>query len=280
MTISTRTRIGCARAAYRAISLVRGAGRGDEVTVRRGGHRWRLDLREGIDLSIYLFGSFEPGVVRSYRRLVRPGHVAVDVGANIGAHTLPLAAAVGATGRVFAFEPTGWAFAKLRANLELNPSLHDRVTAEQVMLVRPGEPVVPGQVYSSWPLTSGDELHPLHRGRLRSAADARAATLDEYAAGAGIERMDFVKLDVDGAEPDVLVGAAGVIGAFKPTIVTELAPYLYDGTSGFEDMIAALAGHGYRIEHLRTGRALPADPAFLRSRLPAGSSMNVLCRPA
>ena len=59
---------------------------------------WRLDLLEGIDL----LGSFEPLTVRAYRGIVRPGDTVLDIGANVGAHTLPLAQLVGETCRVIA----------------------------------------------------------------------------------------------------------------------------------------------------------------------------------
>ena len=185
VTVPARTMMAGARAAYHVVNLARGPWRDKEVEVSRGGLRWRLDLREGIDLSIYLLGSFEPSVTKSYRRLVSPGDVVLDIGANVGSHTLPLARAVGDSGRVFAFEPTGWAFSKLQTNLALNPDLASRVTAEQVMLVGPGESTVPGAIYSSWPLASGTQLHPVHRGRLMSTDDAHAVTLDDYLADVG-----------------------------------------------------------------------------------------------
>lgn len=277
MNLSTRARIACARLAYQAVSIGRGPRRGAVVTVRRHGVRWRLDLREGIDFSIYLLGSFEPSVVRSYKRLVRPGSVVLDVGANVGAHTMPLAQAVGENGRVIAFEPTSWAFEKLVGNLALNPALSERVRAERVMLVAGPDSGMPEHVYSSWPLVGSDEVHPLHRGSLKSTAEAEATTLDRYVAAAGLDRVDFLKLDVDGAEPDVLAGAAETIVRYGPPIIMELAPYLYDGTDGFECLIGFLDANGYRIEHLRSRRELPPDHEQLRHRIPQGTSMNVLC---
>lgn len=278
MTISTKTRIACARTASRAIVALRGQRRGTQVTVRRRGIVWALDLTEGIDLSIYLLGSFEPSVVRTYLRLVRPGDIVLDIGANVGAHTLPLARAVGPTGRVVAFEPTAWASAKLRANLDLNPDLAGRVRAEQVMLAGAGDSGLPSGIYSSWPLTPQGDLHPQHLGRLMSTDDARVTSLDDYVSGNGVEKVDFVKLDVDGAEPDVLWGATATVARHRPVIVMELAPYIYDGTDRFEHLVDFLATHDYCIERLRGGR-LPADATVLRGLIPAGSSLNVLCRP-
>lgn len=277
MRISTRTRIAGARVLYRGVRLARGRRRSQEVEVTRGGVRWRLDLREGIDFSIYAFRSFEPSVARAYRELVTPGDVVLDIGANIGAHTLPLAQAVGETGRVVAFEPTAWAFGKLQANLALNPALAARVRAEQVMLVGDATSPLPGHIYSSWPLVAGPEVHAQHRGQLMVTDEARAVTLDHYAAANAIDRVDLVKLDVDGSEPDVLRGAADTLERHHPLLVMELAPYIYDGTDGFERLVGSLTGHGYRIDHLRTRKEMPSDLDMLRKRVPTGSSMNVLC---
>ena len=84
---------------------------------RRGLH-WSLDLKEGIDLAIYL-GVYEPETIKELKHIVKPGDVVVDIGANIGAITLPLAEYVGVDGCVIAFEPTSWAYGKLQNNLSL-----------------------------------------------------------------------------------------------------------------------------------------------------------------
>jgi FkbM family methyltransferase len=285
VTVPARTMLVCARAAYHVVNVARGPWRSKRVEVTRDGLRWRLDLDEGIDLSIYLFGAFEPSVVRRYRRLVSAGDVVVDIGANVGAHTLPLARAAGETGRVIAFEPTGWAFSKMRVNLGLNPDLQARVTAEQALLVSPGQRTVPAAIYSSWPLAASSDLHPLHRGRLMSTGEARAVTLDDYVADSGTERVDFVKIDVDGTEPEVLAGAAATVARHRPRIVIEMAPCAYEDNEGFEKsdgferIVGFLNEHHYRFEHLRTGRPLPTDVDALAARIPDGSSMNVLCLP-
>src|SRR5215469_4528356 len=108
--LTTRRKIALARTAQRAVMFGRRAFRkGPQTNVRRRGLAWDLDLREGIDFAIWLLGAFESTTIGAYTRLIRPGDVVFDVGANVGAHTLHLARAVGRTGRVHAFEPTEWA---------------------------------------------------------------------------------------------------------------------------------------------------------------------------
>jgi hypothetical protein len=94
--LRTKTKVQLAALAYRCIALGRAiAGKDNFATVRRRGLRWRLDLSEGIDFSIYLLGSFEQSTVVTLRKLVNSGDVVFDIGANIGAHTLGLARSVG-----------------------------------------------------------------------------------------------------------------------------------------------------------------------------------------
>jgi hypothetical protein len=68
--------------------------------VRRRGLKWELDLREGIDLAIFAFGCFESETYQTIQKIVRPGSIVFDIGANIGAHTLNLARLSAPTGKV------------------------------------------------------------------------------------------------------------------------------------------------------------------------------------
>src|SRR4051812_4172311 len=102
-----------ARALYRFVRAGRAlAGRrSDGQKVVRDGIAYELDLSQGIDFAIYLGGIFERDTARALARLVEPSSLVLDIGANIGAHTLRLAKLVGPHGRVLAFEPTDFAFA-------------------------------------------------------------------------------------------------------------------------------------------------------------------------
>jgi len=99
--MKTKTKVLIAKMLSSAILAVRG-GRDRSVEATRRGIRYRLDLKEGIDLAIYL-GVYENSTVRAYRKLIRRGDWVLDIGANIGAHTLQFADLVGDGGRVIAF---------------------------------------------------------------------------------------------------------------------------------------------------------------------------------
>lgn len=278
--IPTRTKIALARHLYRVVMVPRRLlGLGTQVRVRRRGILWDLDLREGIDLAIYLFGEFERSTVRAYSRMVRPGATVFDIGANIGAHTLPLARAVGPSGRVIAFEATAGAVAKLESNLALNPVLAPRVVTRQSFLCELGGRRPAHLVYASWPVDGraiAPETHPLHRGVPASTDGAACETLDHAWEALGCPPVTFVKLDVDGNEPAVLRGGARLLQQQRPIILTELAPYGHVERGEPADVLQRLlTDAGYRLYDM-AGHVFASAGV---SRLRAGASTNVVAKP-
>jgi FkbM family methyltransferase len=275
--LTTRQKIALARAVQTPLLTARKlAGRGPVTQVRRRGVTWALDLREGIDFSIWLLGAFELSTVRAYERIIAPGSIVLDIGANIGAHTLHLARAVGPEGKVWAIEPTEYALGKLEANIALNPSLADRIACCQVMLVdRDGIEVPP--LHSSWPLTGESDLHQRHGGRLMPTAKARAVTLDSLVGECGLRRIEFIKLDIDGYECGMLRGAQETLRAFRPIILLELSPHQLDENGGsIEQVVDLFAAAGYVLQDLSSRAPLPMSRAGLRALIPYGGSRNAI----
>ena len=285
MPLATRHKIKIAR----VLSLcVRGfrAGLGQSggiAEVTRKGITWRLDLREGIDLYIYLLGVFEWMTVRAYSQLIKPGDVVLDIGANIGAHTLQFARLVGPSGHVYAFEPTQFAYDKLTRNISLNSRLAPTITAAQAMLVADSSAALAPEIYSSWPLRGETSAHGEHGGMLKSTSGAVTTTLDAAIARLGIDKVDFVKLDVDGHERDVLEGWT-TIAKFNPKILLELADV--GDARHVSELLSLLWKRGYRFFNL-TSSPLAAAPVSkgldrqaLAESVQAGASTNVLALPS
>lgn len=278
--LNTKAKIRIARMLYRAIVFARRLiGAPETVEVNRHGIRWRLDLREGIDLAIYLMGYFERETVRAYSRLLRPGDTALDIGANIGAHTLPLARCVASQGMVIAFEPTCYAYTKLRINVDINPTLATQIRSEQMMLVGSSETALSETIYSSWPLTRNLRalVHPKHQGMAMDTSGARAVPLDQYLMESGVGKVDFIKMDVDGHEREVLQGALDMLRRDRPTILMEIMPYgLEEHGTSLNELFSTLKSLNYLMFDL-VGAPLPMD-ASLVNLIPTAGGINVICQ--
>ncbi len=278
--LSTAAKIGIARILYRVIhGFRRPFGASDLVRVRRRGVVWELDLREGIDLTIYALRAFEIPTLRALERLVEEGATVLDIGANIGAHTLHLARLVGDHGRVIAFEPTDYAIAKLRANLKANPRLEPRVGVHQAFLVASADQTKVESLASSWPVdgTSPDDRQMGSRDM--AVTGAKVVTLDSVMEAEGNPRVQLIKMDIDGHELEVLQGAQSLLARDRPIMVMELAPYVFRPIARFDEMIHLLVRSNYGFRPLGSSRELPRDPAALRALISLEGSVNVVAFP-
>jgi len=278
--VKTTHKIALARATYQFVHLYRKAiGLSDRTIAQRGGATFELDLTQGIDFAIYLGDVFERSTKKALRNLVVEGGVVLDIGANIGAHTLHLAKLVGPSGRVMAFEPTDFAFRKLQRNIELNPSLAGRIGTYNCFLAAKDGNALPDKIYSSWPLVPEAEVHAKHLGRAMSTRNASARSLDSVLAEADNPVVHLVKLDVDGFECEILRGAVKLLRDHKPAFVMELAPYVLDERgASLSELIYILTSTGYRLYDERTQAPLSSDAAQLQGMIADGESINVIAR--
>jgi FkbM family methyltransferase len=280
--MKTSQKIGAARVIYHAVHFARTLlGRTDQQVVARDGITYDLDLAQGIDFAIFLGGMFERNTAIALSKLVEPSSLVLDIGANIGAHTLHLAKLVGPKGRVMAFEPTDFAFRKLRRNLDLNPSLASRVEEFHCFLTANDGTTVPEAIYSSWPLAAETGLHAKHLGREMQTKSAQARSIDSVLAERADRKVQLVKLDVDGFECDVLAGATSMLRDARPIFVMELAPYvLEERGASLEQLLSYFIPHGYVFYDERTGKQLPSEPKELQRLVADGESINVIARVA
>lgn len=277
MELTTKQKMRCARIITTVIQFVRILlFRPKKVRVKRNNIYWNLDLSEAIDLSIYLTGSFERSTLKSMLRKLSDDAVVIDIGANVGAHTLPLAQYL-VFGKVIAVEPTVWAFERLRKNLDLNQSLNARVESIQCGLVETNSDQLETRIYSSWPLLGHG--HHLHGGVSHSTSGADAVTLDTLVEKLGLNRIDLIKLDVDGHEYSVVKGGEKTFSRFRPLLMMEWAPHQ---TIEFghqpSELIQLLDEFNYEPTNPR--RKLPSETSWSALEdLQPGASRNVMFVP-
>jgi FkbM family methyltransferase len=282
MMLTTKQKIYLARWSQSCFMLFRKLlGKSHITLVTRNSIFWKLDLREGIDFAIWLMGYFEPSTVNAYKRVIRSGDIVLDIGANIGAHTLPMARLVGEAGKVIAFEPTNYAFDKLMQNVLLNPEIKNRIIANQAMLVgskdlySTSSPVP--DIYSSWPLNDTDGVHELHQGKLMSTSHAIIETMDTYFESNPVNRVDCIKVDIDGYECEMFKGALGTLKRWKPIIVMELMPYGLEEKGGsLDELVGLLVEVDYIFYTLDGKKRLPMNARDLNKAIPLGTSINVI----
>ncbi|MEW6769051.1 MAG: FkbM family methyltransferase [Pseudomonadota bacterium] len=285
--MKTAHKIALARMAYHAVHIGRAAfGETDSAIAVRDGVTYDLDIGQGIDFAIYLGNFFERDTRRALSDLTVPGSTVLDIGANIGAHTLHLARCVGPNGRVLAFEPTDYAFRKLSRNLALNPGLTQRVSLYHCFLASHDGDRIPQAIYSSWPLTdrasgvfAGDDVHAEHLGRAMRTDAAKSRSIDSVLAENGNPTVHLVKLDVDGFECEILRGAQEMMSGHKPIFVMELAPYVLDERgASLGELIGLFRPHGYKFYHERTKARLPDGVESYKQLIEVGESINVIAR--
>jgi len=245
-----------------------------------------IESQRGIDFALYL-GLYQR-LPQRVAHWVTPGALVLDVGANIGAHSLLLAHAAGSSGHVIAIEPTDYGFSRLKANAELNPDLLSRLIPVQAALTsgtnqQDGSDMA--RFHSRWPLRGTDvERHAKHLGVLESANGARFPTLDalltEIRVEHGIDQpVAFIKLDVDDHEHDVLRGAMQTLSAQPPPILIGIAPHVQDEIpQRFEALLKTLESHGYRLEESESGKTLPMSDPALRALIGDGASIDAIAR--
>jgi len=219
-----------------------------------------------IGQAIERYGEYGEIEAQLLRQLCRPGSVAVEVGANIGTHTLVLSRGVGPTGYVYAYEPQGVVFQTLCANLALN-SITNVDARHAAAGAEPGWVLIPDIDYTRRGNFGGVSVNDFTAG-----SKVPRVTLD---ADLDLDRLALIKIDVEGMELEVLRGAAALIARFDPALYVE-----NDRIERSEALIRHLLDLDYRLywhlPPLYNPQNFFGDPENL---YPNVVSVNMLCLP-
>jgi FkbM family methyltransferase len=207
-------------------------------------------------LCLYVCGSFEPNEFAFLDRMLRPGMVFVDVGANDGYYTLFGARKVGRVGRVLAVEPS----TRERTNLERNIARNGLANVAVA-------PVALGAACGTAELQLAQTAHSGHNTLGRFANDGVQAesvervqvrTLDDVVAEQKLARIDIIKIDVEGAEASVIAGGKSTLRTLRPLMLLEISDKALRGQGSDAQKLIATVREEMEYEigvfSARTGR--------------------------
>ncbi|MBI5169456.1 MAG: FkbM family methyltransferase [Candidatus Eisenbacteria bacterium] len=227
-----------------------------------GALRMKLDRAAYMGSLIYWRGIHSFAEAAMVRRFLPGDGVFLDVGANQGELTL-VAAHRAPRGRVYAFEPVPEWFARLEENVALNAFTHVRAF-RLALSDTEGEVEMFASAAGHGDADYNEGLSSLHRSETRSVSVGSFPTLplDAFAAREGLDRIDLIKIDVEGAEERVLAGGRETLARLRPVLVLEWKPdALADaGTSG-DGLLATLRALGYacfEVDPFARVREVPA----------------------
>lgn len=201
-----------------------------------------LDNASYVDKCIKACGIFEEQSTQVVKRLVKHGDIVFDVGANIGYYSILLSKLVGDKGKVLCFEPTEHYRTVLNINLEAN-HIHN-VEVFSFGLSNKSQQLE---------IQIGSSSASLHNpGCLPSELSELITlrSLDNFTESLCLERIDFIKVDIDGHEPLFLEGAWKTLEKYNPVILLEISHlhYLEAGYTAW-DFYETLTTKGYKIFH-------------------------------
>jgi FkbM family methyltransferase len=195
---------------------------------------------------IAFFGTYEPELRDVFRAVLPMGGVAVDVGANVGWHTMLMARLVGELGRVLAAEPNPSVRVRLGQHIELN-RLQNIEIVPHALAEADGATDFQAPDADDPSAGDGHMVAPSEPGQARIVR-IESRTLDTICTAARIERLDLIKIDVEGFEWPVLEGGKQMIARFRPHIVFEyIEEYSSRGGGTPQALGAFFARHRYRL---------------------------------
>jgi FkbM family methyltransferase len=229
--------------------------RNQQGTIRNGLGRG-LRFNPGPSAVGFLFGTHDPEVQFVLGRLLRPRMTVYDVGANVGFTAMLAAKQVSAGGRVICFEPLPQNAEQIHHNSRLNGFSGIDVRVEALGR-RDGEADFTLSHSPTWGRLADVGATPQASGTTRVSV----RSLDSIRAREGIALPDLIKMDVEGAEADVLAGAARLLAEARPVLVIELhhtaravaaalaeLPYTVR-VLGSETAIASMEGEGHALAY-------------------------------
>ncbi len=242
-------------------------------TIEINGFRMHIDRTDESLSRALMSGTYEPIETRIVMDILKPGMTVVDIGASIGYYTLLFARIVGKEGTVYAFEPAPQTFTLLQRNLREN-NLDENVKLVNVAL---SDHEGAAELFINEYNKGNNRLY--NSGGMRSVP-IRLKRLDDVIPTD--QHVDFIKMDIEGAEVLALRGMQELLKRDKPTIIMEYWPRRFKklGTT-VEELFEMLGALGYTFSDIdeRDGAVRPITAEELQRRYPTeqDGGTNFIC---
>jgi FkbM family methyltransferase len=203
-----------------------------------------VDIFERIQSYMYFIGEYERHETRKFIHCVKPEDVVLDLGANIGYFSLIASKLVGEKGHIFSFEASPKVYELLCKNCSLsnkNISHFNLAVADKEGILRFNLPRNPKEQGSGSLSTdnSGD-------------IEVRGISIDRFVQTEKITKLNFIKMDIEGAEVKALLGMKETIFKYRPKILFEFSPSRYDELeiSQFNSLVKLMKDLSYKFKFL------------------------------
>jgi FkbM family methyltransferase len=205
-----------------------------------------------VDKEIFSAGVYEPDILSVIKKHLSPDSVYVDIGANIGQHTLFAAFHLNPKGKVIAFEPIPQLVTQIQESIKLNSFTN--ITLHQVACSNKADVVI---LWKNPSNIGGSGFH--HADASLESIVVKTTPADKILMSE--PKIDFIKIDTEGHELEVLQGLQETIKRHKPTLLVEYSPSFW-GTERLEksnQFFAILNQHSYTCYDLEAGHAKITD---------------------
>ncbi len=199
-----------------------------------------LHIDDWIQENIYFLDTYEEAELKYIQSSINEGNTFIDIGANIGVHTLFASKLVKKKGRVISFEPFSKNHKSLTRNISLNNS--QNITIENIAISDKEKTI---EIYYDKE-DSNLGMASSFLTKFSSSEKTQAISLDSYVEGRSIEKIDFIKLDIEGGEYLALLGMKKVLTTYYPKLLVEILEEGSESNSdNKKDIINYLEGIGY-----------------------------------
>lgn len=216
----------------------------------------KLDVSRDVDKHFY-WGEFEADLIDFLKSLLNDCSVFIDIGANIGIYTLLASKHIRKDGKVFAFEPSDWAYNRLKENLKLNETNNVEVFKLAVSNFTGSKQfyVCEDDAYNS--------LISTPMKQVQKVTKIKSIRLDDFCLENNIKDIDIIKIDVEGADFLVLMGAGNILNSeHSPIIICEFNRSIANGIKSSQDeFVFFMKGLSYRFFTIKERKLVEIDLA-------------------